>query len=94
MDWVEESPAQGVRFIQSLSQEFDVMNEIAEQTLIPIQQEIALCRHHIEVMQFRKEINYVWQEFGIQNDEQIPPQLFILFWRTALHIAFRKVTAV
>lgn len=75
MDWVEESPAQGVRFIQALSQEFDVMNEIAEHALIPIRQEIALCKHHLEVMQFRKEIIYVWNDTDIQKDELIPPAI-------------------
>lgn len=73
MDWVEESPAQGVLFIQALSDEFDVMNDIAEHSLIPIRQEIDLCRHHLSVMQFRKEIAYKWEDAGILNDELIPP---------------------
>lgn len=75
IDWVEESPTQGVKFIQALSQEFDVMNEISEQTLIPIRQEIALCKYHIQVMQFRKEINYEWKELNIPENEFIPPAI-------------------
>jgi sensor histidine kinase YesM len=75
MDWVEESPAQGVLFIQALSDEFDVMNDIAEHSLIPIRQEIDLCRHHLSVMQFRKEIIYKWDDTGINDDELIPPAI-------------------
>nr|WP_233173682.1 histidine kinase [Pedobacter sp. ASV19] len=75
IDWVEESPAQGVLFIQELSHEFDVMNEIAGYVLIPINKEIALCRHHLSVMQFRKEITYVWENTGIQEEELIPPAI-------------------
>lgn len=75
IDWVEESPAQGVLFIQALSQEFDIMNEIAERSLIPIRQEIDLCRHHLSVMQFRKELTYVWEDAGIQEEELIPPAI-------------------
>jgi hypothetical protein len=75
MDWVEESPAQGVKFIQSLSEEFDIMNEIAEQSLIPIRQEINLCKHHLSVMQFRKEVSYVWEDTGIDDLEMIPPAI-------------------
>lgn len=75
IDWVEEAPAQGVLFIEALSKEFDVMNEIADQTLIPIRQEIALCRHHLSVMQFRKEIKYNWEDAAIQDDESIPPAI-------------------
>jgi sensor histidine kinase YesM len=75
IDWVEESPAQGVQFIQALSHEFDLMNEIAEHALIPIRQEIDLCKHHLQVMQFRKEITYLWTDSGIQDDELIPPAI-------------------
>lgn len=75
IDWVEESPSQGVQFIQALSHEFDLMNEIAEHALIPIHQEIDLCRHHLSVMQFRKEITYVWEDEDIHDEEMIPPAI-------------------
>ncbi|MFD0939984.1 histidine kinase [Pedobacter boryungensis] len=76
MDWVEESPKQGTAFIQALADEFDIINSISEQVLIPIRQEIELCKKHLSVMQFRKEINYKWEESGINEDELIPPALF------------------
>ncbi|WP_316769499.1 histidine kinase [Pedobacter frigiditerrae] len=76
MDWVEESPKEGTAFIQALADEFDIMNSIAEQALIPIRQEIELCKKHLSVMQFRKEINYQWEENGIDEDEFVPPALF------------------
>lgn len=75
MDWVEESPKEGSAFIQALADEFDIMNNIAEQVLIPIRQEIELCKKHLSVMQFRKEINYQWEEQGIDDNEMIPPAL-------------------
>ncbi|TDQ10992.1 histidine kinase [Pedobacter metabolipauper] len=73
MDWVEESPKEGARFIQALSAEFDIMNSISEQTLIPIRQEIELCRQHLSVMEFRKEIRFEWKEYGIDDAQLIPP---------------------
>ncbi len=73
MDWVEESPKEGARFIQALSAEFDIMNEISEQTLIPISKELELCRQHLSVMGFRKEINYTWEQTGIDEAQLIPP---------------------
>ncbi|WP_316751810.1 histidine kinase [Pedobacter gandavensis] len=75
MDWIEESPKQGVVFIQALSAEFDLLNEIAEETLIPIEKEIELCKIHLKVMQFRKEINYNWSDSGIDPKETIPPAI-------------------
>ncbi|UKB85769.1 histidine kinase [Chryseobacterium sp. MEBOG06] len=75
MDWVEESPREGSRFIQALAAEFDIMNEISEQTLIPITKELELCRQHISIMGFRKEINYQWEEIGIDEKQLIPPAI-------------------
>lgn len=75
IDWVEESPQQGVEFIQALAAEFDIMNEIADAELIPIHQEITLCKTHLSVMQFRKEISYEWEDAGIDEKECIPPAI-------------------
>ncbi|WP_082434909.1 histidine kinase [Pedobacter sp. Hv1] len=75
IDWVEESPKEGAAFIQALAGEFDIMNSIAEQKLIPIEQEIALCKTHLTVMHYRKEIQYTWDDEGIDKNEEIPPAL-------------------
>lgn len=75
MDWVEESPKKGVLFIEALAKEFDLFNQIENQTLIPIAQEIELCRTHLEIMEYRKEINYSWEEEGIDAEQKIPPAI-------------------
>ncbi len=73
IDWVEETPKKGVLFIEALAKEFDLFNQIENQTLIPIAQEIALCHTHLEIMEYRKEINYSLQEEGIDLEQKIPP---------------------
>jgi len=75
IDWVEEAPKKGVLFIEALAKEFDLFNQIEDQTLIPIAQEIALCRSHIEIMEYRKEIIYTWEEEGIDPEQKIPPAI-------------------
>ncbi|MDR7372811.1 histidine kinase [Flavobacterium aquidurense] len=75
IDWVEESPQQGVVFIRALADEFDIMNSIAEETIIPIREEIELCQKHLQVMSFRKEICYEWEEKDIDENEKIPPAI-------------------
>jgi sensor histidine kinase YesM len=75
IDWVEESPQQGVVFIRALADEFDIMNSIAEETLIPIREEIALCQKHLQVMSFRKEVCYDWKEHNIDDNDKIPPAI-------------------
>ena len=56
--WVEDKPAQGVRFIEALAEELELLNRISGETTIPIEQEIALCRAHLRVMEFRNEASY------------------------------------
>ncbi len=73
IDWVEETPKKGVLFIEALAKEFDLFNQIENETSIPITQEIALCRAHLEIMEYRKEINYYWEEEGIDTQQKIPP---------------------
>ncbi|BFP43187.1 hypothetical protein FGF1_40320 [Flavobacteriaceae bacterium GF1] len=73
IDWIEETPKKGVMFIEALAKEFDLLNQIEDQTLIPITQEIELCRTHLEIMAYRKEVNYSWEEEGIDPGQKIPP---------------------
>jgi len=75
MDWVEESPKEGIKFISALANEFEVLNDIADYKLVPIEQEIRLCKSHLDVMGYRKEISYQWQEEGIDYNEIIPPAI-------------------
>ena len=75
IDWVEEAPKKGVLFIEALAKEFDLFNQIEDQKLIPVSQEIALCRQHLEIMKYRKEINYSWEEEGIDPDQKVPPAI-------------------
>ncbi len=75
IDWVEESPKKGVQFIEALAKEFDLFNQIQNEKLIPITQEIELCRTHMEIMEYRKEIQYHWEQEGIDPEEKIPPAI-------------------
>lgn len=78
IDWIEEAPDKGVLFIEALAKEFDLLNQFENETLIPISQEIELCKSHISIMKFRKEIDYVWEDEGIdENVEQLIPPAVI-----------------
>ncbi len=76
IDWVEESPDQGVKLINALAGEFEILNDIADEKLIPIEQEIDLCKNHLKVMAFRKEIEYLWKQEDVIEGELIPPAVF------------------
>lgn len=73
IDWIEEAPKKGVQFIEALAKEFDLISRMEDQRLIPIAQEIDLCRTHLEVMKYRKELDYSWEQEGIDLEQRIPP---------------------
>lgn len=75
IDWVEESPKKGVQFIEALAEEFDLLNQVEDQQLIPISQEIQLCKSYLNIMKYRKEIEYIWKDEGIDDKEKIPPAI-------------------
>lgn len=75
IDWVEESPTQGVSFIEALAQEFKLLNQIEDKTLIPIKKEIQLCKSFLTIMKFRKEISYNWINTQIDESREIPPAI-------------------
>ena len=75
IDWVEESPKEGVQFINALADEFEVLNQVADAKQISIEQEIKLCQSHIKVMGYRKEITYQWESVGIDPQDVIPPAI-------------------
>lgn len=76
IDWIEEAPKKGVLFIEALAKEFDLLNQIENQTLIPITQEIELCSAHLDIMAYRKEVNYTLDVEGIDSRQKIPPGIF------------------
>ncbi len=76
MEWVERSPQKSIEFIEALAGEFDLLNDMADQQLIPIQQEIDLCKKHLEIMAFRKELKYLWEDENIDIKKEVPPAIF------------------
>ncbi len=75
IDWIEESPRQGVVFIEALAEEFKLLSQMVDVRLVSIVHEIDLCKSHLAVMRFRKEIDYLWEDSGIDPTDTLPPAL-------------------
>lgn len=75
IDWVEHSPKDGALFLHALAKEFDILNRMAEETLVSIETEIELCRTHLQVMGFRKEVKYAWEQSNIDLADTLPPAI-------------------
>jgi hypothetical protein len=70
---IEHSPKEGSEMINALANEFEILSEMADETLVPIDTEIKLCKEHLRIMHFRKGVDYRWQTEGINKNEYLPP---------------------
>ena len=75
IDWIEESPREGIIFIEALATEFQLLDQIEDKQQISIKQEIDLCKNHLQIMKYRKEIDYSWIDEGIDETQTIPPAI-------------------
>ncbi|MCE9597504.1 MAG: histidine kinase [Spirochaetia bacterium] len=74
--WLEEDPGTARRLIEALSEEMRLLLRISPEKVIPVSDEIALCRAHLDVMGLRLEKQYALNVIGISGNETIPPLVF------------------
>ncbi|CAM2070343.1 Histidine kinase [Sulfidibacter corallicola] len=58
LEWMERDPAAGVRFIEALGEEMRTLMRISGRTLIPLAEEVELCRSLLRVLSFRTRGDY------------------------------------
>ncbi|MEM7583073.1 MAG: histidine kinase [Acidobacteriota bacterium] len=75
-EWLEEEPAVAARMIQALAAELRLLGEISGERLIPMRDELRLCRSHLELMSYRQDRRYALNTRGIVEDSTIPPAVF------------------
>ncbi|MDX1643026.1 MAG: histidine kinase [Thermoanaerobaculia bacterium] len=75
-EWIEEEPAIAASMIQSLSEEFRLLAEISDRRLIRMEDELRLCRVHLEIMSRRKGCRYGLDVDGVDPEALVPPALF------------------
>jgi len=84
VEWIEENPLTGIRMIEALADEFRIFNGIIDVGLIPVSQELALCRAHLEVMSFTLDRTLELEVADLDQAEQIPPGIFHTLLENAL----------
>jgi len=84
MEWMEEQPDVGVRFIEALADELRLLVDVSDQTRIPLATEIDLCRRHLDVMGYRQDRTFRLQVEGIAPEAPVPPAIFHTLLENAL----------
>ena len=73
IEWIERDPAKSVHFVEALAEEFKLLIRISDKKLIPLKQELALCDLHLNIMNMRKNIRYIFDYSAAYVNTQIPP---------------------
>ena len=84
MEWMEEQPDAGVRFIEALADELRLLVDVSDQTRIPLATELDLCRHHLAVMGYRQDRTFQLQIEGVDPEAPVPPAVFHTLLENAL----------
>lgn len=73
MEWIETEPATGIRFLEALADELRTLAEVSGERLVPMARELALCRSHLDVMSYRREVGFELDADGVDPEAPIPP---------------------
>jgi len=72
-EWIETDPATAVRLIEALGEEYHIVVEMSGKTLVPLRDEIALCRKHLEVMSLRVDQAFHLECLDVDAQMPVPP---------------------
>lgn len=73
MEWIEEDPAEGLRFLEALADELRIFGEVSKEKLIPLARELELCRSHLAIMSCRKGMRFELVSDGVATNATLPP---------------------
>ena len=86
---IRKEPKNAIKILESLAEEFRIINKISARKLIPLEEEIRLCRKHLEIMEFRKNSQYRFIVSGIHQSEMVPPMIFHTLIENGLKHAYK-----
>ena len=93
VEWVETDPATGARALEALAGELRALSEVSGERTIPMARELALCRAHLAVMGFRRDVEFELDAEGVDPETGVPPAtLHTLVENAVTHNAYAPGT--
>ncbi|MDX1960701.1 MAG: 7TM diverse intracellular signaling domain-containing protein [Leptospiraceae bacterium] len=71
--WLDEDPETAKQLLTALSEELRYILKLTHKKVIPIDEEIKICKRYLEIMSLRKEAKFQFKTIGIKGKESIPP---------------------
>ena len=73
---IDQNPEGASDFVDQLAEEFKLLSKVSDQKLIPIEDELNMCRIHLKIMEYRKNSSFTLKTEGLNGQEMIPPGVF------------------
>lgn len=87
ISWIPVEPRKAIKLIQSLADEFRIINQISQRQLIRLSEEIHLCELHLQLMELRMDATYHLHQ-KIISDDLLPPMILHTLIENGLTHAF------
>ncbi|MDJ0842145.1 MAG: histidine kinase [Acidobacteriota bacterium] len=92
MEWLEREPKAGVAFVGLLAQEMKTLNRFSSQTLVSLEEELRLCRNHLEILAYRNGEEYPFQTVCENPDLEVPPAIILTLVENGVSYALDEGT--
>src|SRR5690606_16231108 len=73
IEWIEQAPASASAFVKALAEELGMLVAYSDKKLISLDEEILLCKRHLEIMGFRYLASYTLKVSGSTEGVLLPP---------------------
>lgn len=74
--WIGEDPRAAEQLLHALALELKQLLKIVGEKVIPVREEVRMCRMHLEVMSLRHDKSFALRLENVKEDEKIPPMVF------------------
>jgi sensor histidine kinase YesM len=89
MAWIPKKTSKALELIKSLANEFKLIYHYSDKDKIPINEELNLCKNHLDLMNIRLDTNHVLTTRNIDESEEIPPLIIHTLIENALTHSFK-----
>lgn len=87
--WSKRNPQKAEQMTQAIANEFRGINQVMSEKLIPLEDELELCRNHLQLMGFRRDANYGLHVESMCSGCLVPPLVFHTLVENGLTHAMR-----
>lgn len=71
--WLDEDPETAAKLVTTLADELRMLLSFSGEKVIPLSEEVKLCREHLKLMSLRQEKDFRMEVVGGDDDEVLPP---------------------